>query len=149
MFYFKSIRITGKRCIICFLSIMLVLLFTFDLTGGFRKVAAADFSKDAEAREEYIARLGWEIEIGSLTEKEIMIPSEFNEVYENYNSLQKEQGFDLSDYRGKKARLYTYNVTNYPNEPQNVVINLIVLDGKVIGGDVCSLELDGFMVAIK
>ncbi len=149
MFIFKSIRITGKRCLLCALCLMLVLLLSFDYTGGFSKAATADLCKNAAAREEYINSLGWEIESRSLTEKEIIIPSEFNEVYENYNKLQKEQGFDLSDYRGKKAMLYTYNVTNYPSEPENIVINLIVLDGKVIGGDVCSLELDGFMVAMK
>ncbi len=149
MFVFKSIRITWKKILLCTLCLTLTLLFAFDFSGGFSRAAAADLGEDAAAREEYIKSLGWEIEADSLTEKEIIIPYEFNEVYENYNALQKEQGFDLADYRGKKAKVYTYNITNYPEEPENVVVNLIVLDGKVIGGDVCSLKLDGFMVAMK
>ena len=79
--------------------------------------------------------------------KEIIIPAEFDDVYEKYNAIQKEQGFDLTAYCSKRVKKWTYKVTNYPNYEGSDCIRatLLVFDGKVIGGDVCSVELDGFM----
>ena len=77
------------------------------------------------------------------------IPKEFNEVYEKYNKLQKQQGFDLEDYKGKTAEVYTYAVKNYGNKKQEVRANLIVCKGQLVGGDVCSAELDGFMQGLR
>ena len=66
-------------------------------------------------------------------------------MYENYNQVQKAQGCDLSKYGGKKCKRYTYVVKNYPDHPENVRANLLVYKNKLIGGDICSLELDGFL----
>ena len=79
----------------------------------------------------------------------VTIPKEFNEVYEKYNKLQKQQGFDLEDYKGKIAEVYTYAVKNYGNKKQEVRANLIVCEGQLVGGDVCSAELDGFMQGLR
>ena len=85
--------------------------------------------------------------------KEITIPDEFSEVYENYNKLQKEQGFDLSQYKGKSAVCYTFPVIGYINEKGEqedyVRANVLVCDGKIIGGDISSTRLDGFMKGIR
>ena len=81
--------------------------------------------------------------------KAVTIPKEFNEVYEKYNKLQKQQGFDLEDYKGKTAEVYTYAVKNYGNKKQEVRANLIVCEGQLVGGDVCSAELDGFMQGLR
>ena len=43
------------------------------------------------------------------------------------------------------ARYFDLIVKNYPDQPEDVRINLIVHKNKVIGGDVCSLSLDGFI----
>ena len=72
-------------------------------------------------------------------------PEHFDDVYEGYNELQKEQGFDLSGHRGRKAELYTYEIYNYPDHPDCMQLTLIGEDGVLIGGDVCCTELDGFM----
>lgn len=74
---------------------------------------------------------------------EVIIPQTFNGVYESYNELQKQSGFDLSRYQGKRVKRYTYPIYDY--QGQDMVANLLVYDGKVIGGDVCSLAQDGFM----
>ena len=62
--------------------------------------------------------------------KEITIPEEFVNVYSEYNDLQKMAGFDLSDYKGKKATLYTYPVYG------TTEVHLIVYNGVIIGGDI-------------
>jgi hypothetical protein len=81
--------------------------------------------------------------------KEITIPSEFNDVYTEYNSIQKQQGFDLEKYKGTSVTLYTYNITNYKDN-ENVIADLIVSDGVLIGADLCDTSAsDGFLVALS
>ena len=75
---------------------------------------------------------------------EFEIPLKFNSVWENYNNLLKEKGYDLSLYKGKKCKRYTYLI---PSE--NARANIIVLGGKIIGGDISSITLDGIMIPIK
>ena len=75
---------------------------------------------------------------------EFEIPMKFNSVWENYNNLLKEKGYDLSLYKGKKCKRYTYMI---PSE--NARANIIVSDGKIIGGDISSITLDGIMIPIK
>lgn len=95
----------------------------------------------------YISSLGWEVGEEPDEIKEIVIPVEFNDVYESYNEIQKSQGFDLTDYAGERVKLWTYTVKNYPGyEGKDCIkINVLVYENCVIGGDVCSVELDGFM----
>ena len=81
--------------------------------------------------------------------KSIYIPDTFGEVYENYNELQKKQGFDLSAYRSRDAEVYTYSVVSVRGEhKENTEAHIIVCDGIVIGGDVASVAMDGEMTGI-
>ena len=100
-----------------------------------------------EERLKFITQLGLTVERDPSGVKEIIIPEEFDDTYINYNELQKESGFDLEPYKGCTAKKWTYTVTNYPEyeESQSIKINLLVYKGKIIGGDICSVELDGFM----
>ncbi|MBQ8764356.1 MAG: DUF4830 domain-containing protein [Clostridia bacterium] len=75
---------------------------------------------------------------------EFEIPLKFNSVWENYNNLLKEKGYDLALYKGKKCKRYTYLI---PSE--NARANIIVSDGKIIGGDISSITLNGIMIPIK
>ncbi len=93
----------------------------------------------------YLKQFGWEVKEEPSEIVEVAIPTEFNDVYEKYNLIQKKQGFDLMPYRGKAVKRWTYDVINYPDNRPNVKANILVYDNKVIGGDICSLELDGFM----
>lgn len=101
----------------------------------------------AEERLEYLNSLGWQVE-KSEEMKEITIPQKFNAVYNQYNDIQAEQGFDLENYKGKKAVVYTYKVTNYEDN-DNVIADLIVCDGILIGADLCDTNAEnGFLVAL-
>lgn len=90
----------------------------------------------------------FDIEIDKATEQavKIIIPSEFNQVYENYNALQQSQGLDLTDYKGKEAIRYTYYVTN--STSNDIKCNVIVCENKVIAGDLCTTALDGTMTSL-
>ncbi len=101
---------------------------------------------DEGIRQELIEKLGWEAELDEFCE--IQIPYEFDDVYEKYNEIQMSQGFDLSKYKGKRVVKYTYDVLNYPNEPE-VSLNLLVCKNKLIAGDVCSKKQGGFMHGLE
>jgi hypothetical protein len=97
----------------------------------------------------FIRSYGWEIRDNPDEIKEITIPAEFSGVYENYNEIQKRQGFDLSKYRTETVTRYTFSVLNFTDKDGKLVngvyINVLVFDGTIIGGDICTYALDGFM----
>ncbi len=98
-----------------------------------------------ENRVNFLNNLGWEVETEPLEIEEVLIPQEFDAVFQRYNDLQKQQGFDLQKQQGQRCKRYSYAVTNYPGQRDAVRVNLLVYKGKLIGGDVCSNRLDGFM----
>jgi hypothetical protein len=102
-------------------------------------------AKTNEQRIEFLKQFGWEVDAEPVEVVEVVIPTEFDDVYEKYNIIQKKQGFDLTGFKGKRMKRWTYTVKNYPDKKDNVRANILVLDGKVAGGDVCSVELNGFM----
>lgn len=80
------------------------------------------------------------------TKKTFTLPIEFDMVYNNYNEIQKEAGYDLAPFRGKSCTMYTYELTNHPFGKCNA--NIIVYNGEIIGGDISSVNLDGFMTPL-
>lgn len=105
-------------------------------------------ASDAGERAAFISQFGWEVSDDPSEVAEIIIPSQFDDTYSDYNAVQIGQGLDLEPYKGLRAKRWTYDILNYTGYEgrQGVVqINLLVYDGMVIGGDVCSLELDGFL----
>ena len=99
-------------------------------------------------REEYLLSLGWQVESPALSVENVLIPKSFSDVFLKYNELQLSQGFDLSKYAGKEVQLYTYRVTNHESR-DTVLAELYVYKDKVIGGDIHSSALDGFMHGLK
>ena len=55
----------------------------------------------------------------------------------------------LSEYCGMEVTLYTYRVLNDEYADEEVLAQLYVSNGCVIGGDVHSTALDGFMCGIR
>jgi len=101
--------------------------------------------KSNEERINFLSQFGWEVNPEPLEIVEVHIPETFNSTYENYNTIQKKQGLDLSKYKGKSCNRFTYQVLNHKDSPKGTRANILVYKNKVIGGDICSVELDGFM----
>ena len=93
----------------------------------------------------FLAQFGWEVDAASAESASVTIPAEFDKVFAAYNELQRRQGLDLSAYGGRTVERYTYTVTNYEGYEGGVVANLLIYRGRVIGGDVCSVQQDGFL----
>jgi len=98
-----------------------------------------------EQRLDFIASFGWQVEPEPVEIVEVIIPAEFDSLYEEYNALQRQIGFDLSRHAGRRSQRFTYVVTNYPGHEQDVRLNLLVRDNRVIGGDIYSAGPNGFM----
>lgn len=101
----------------------------------------------ADERIAYLSQFGWEVDEDPIEVSEVVIPETFDETYTQYNELQKAQGFDLTPYASCRVKRWIYRVRNYPGYEQLDCIQatLLIYEGQVIGGDVCSTQLDGFM----
>ena len=137
-------------------AVLIAVLILILIRAGSAPSAAnpGDISIRAENEQERIAFLsqyGWDVREEPVKVEEVLIPNEFDDVYTNYNEIQLKQGFDLNPYKGCRAKRWTYTILNYPDsdgiQPTDgsVRANLLIYDGVVIGGDVCSVALDGFM----
>ena len=123
----------------------LLLLFLPLAAGIFLLCRKPEIPGGTEAeRRAFLERFGWELQ-EECRRKDLTIPMKFDIVYENYNRIQRDQGFDLRKYAGKEVQRFQYVVTNYPNYPEGIRANLLVFNGKIIGGDLCSFEFGGFM----
>ena len=109
---------------------------------------AAASVKSEKGRVAFLESCGWKVESPAMKEETILIPKSFSPVFEEYNDLQKQQGYDLSRYCGKEVKLYTYKVLD-SRLGDNVLASLYVSDGTVIGGDVHATALDGFMIGLR
>ncbi len=142
--FFVGLKIKKpRRVILTFLALILAVLFVSTSSVG----AVKSGYDEPEMRAAYLEALGYEIDENFET-KTVKIPEVFSDVYENYNSLQKSQGYDLSLFKGEVVTQYIYTVKNYPSKSE-VFIHLLIYDGVIIGADIMSAEINGFMKPIK
>ena len=104
-----------------------------------------DKIKTAEDAASFLSQFGWAVNTEPTEIKSVTIPREFDKVFSAYNELQKEQGLNLSRYKGKEVTRYTFSITNYPDYTGTVYANVLVHRNRVIGGDVCSADVGGFL----
>lgn len=93
----------------------------------------------------YLQGYGWEVSPEPIATEELLIPEEMDDSYTGYLALQSAQGFDLARYSGKRVKRYTYEIRNYPTGETGVVANLLIYKKAVVGGEVLSQNLDGFL----
>lgn len=108
--------------------------------------AAAVIIGDNYSIEHYLLSFG--LESDEVTVDEITVPQRFNDVYENYNAIQKSQGFDLGDYRGKTLTRYTCKLTDF-NGDEGYFAEILTYCGEVVGADVYSAFVGGGMYGLK
>ena len=101
--------------------------------------------KSNQDRIDYLTSYGWQVSQEPLATQELVIPEEMDGSYTEYLALQTQQGFDLEKYAGKRVKRYTYEVLNYPTGETGIQANLLICKNTVIGGEVLSPQLDGFL----
>ncbi|MDE5771311.1 MAG: DUF4830 domain-containing protein [Ruminococcus sp.] len=98
-------------------------------------------------RIDYFASHGWEVE--EIAGKDITIPSDFSEAYEEYAVFQDRQGMPLREYAGKNARIYVYEVKNYRPENNKMLAELLVCDDIAIASMVYSEDGGSIRLAVS
>ncbi len=128
-------------------AVVILITFIGNHNGAKPAMATIDCST-SQKRIGYIKSAGYSTD-GTETSKNVTIPSEFNDVYTQYNEIQLKQGFDLANYKGKEVTIYTYNIVDY-GDKDSVIVDLIVDNGVLIGADLCDTSADnGFLVGLK
>lgn len=140
--------------VVCLALVALITLIAFVPTytaGNDAAQVGSDVSynyekiKSNEDRINFLKQFGWEVNAQAIKEQEVLIPAEFDKIFAEYNEIQRKQGLDLSAFKKKSVMRYTYTVTNYPNYDGEVQVNILVYRNTVIGGDVCSADVNGFV----
>lgn len=149
--FIKSVRLKKPQLWMLGAALVLAVLIFFAVKLNSGRKGESFIMRTEEERQSFIASMGWETEPEYTECRSVTIPEEFGDVYEQYNDLQKQQGFDLTKYKGRTAEVYTYPVLNYEGHTEKdcMKLTLIVYNGELIGGDVCCTELGGFMQGLK
>ena len=102
-----------------------------------------------DARVKFLQDFGWEVAASPTESSQVKIPEEQSEVFDRYNTLQKGQGYDLSQFAGKKVMRFVYKVTNFPGATEPVYATLLVYKNQVIGGDITDTSPGGKIQGFK
>ena len=142
--------------VICVALATLITLIAFIPVAAVDEVSASanadiDYSgiKTNEDRVEFLEQFGWQVSGEAVESIEVTIPEQFDKIFSAYNEIQKGQGLDLAKYKKKNVMRYTYEITNYDGYDGKVYANILVYRNKVIGGDVCSADIKGFMHGLE
>lgn len=101
----------------------------------------------AGQRIDYFASHGWEVE--ETAEKQVIIPSEFSGIYEEYALIQDKQGLPLREYAGKNAVLYEYEVKNYSPESRKILAELLVCGDTAVASLIYSEDGGSIKLAVS
>lgn len=155
---FITIKI-NKNKIYLFITILLIA----SIVGGFGykilnnigfKETSIDIDNNLNTKiVEFVESYGWRLDKQPIESEEFIIPNQFNEIYTRYNQYQLEIGKDLRIYKGKNVRRYVYKITNYDLMPQfegqQVYADIIIHQNDIIGADLKTNQINGFMVSIN
>ena len=124
--------------------LLAALLLLGHFAGGRGKNA-----QTAQDRLDFLSSLGWEVDPASEQTQTVTVPDCSEGAMADYNALLQRGGYDLSDYAGKNVEQFQYELLNYPGETQTVYLTLYVYHGRVIGGDIHTAALNGFMHELR
>ncbi len=128
----------------------LLLLLALGLIRQSSRAAGLDGQRleSVEEMRTLLEQLGWATEDTPVSVQQTVLPKEFPTVLENYNLLQRQQGFDLLRHAGKRVEIYTFRVLNYPEEGE-VYCTLYIRGGRLVAGDLHAASLNGFMTGLN
>lgn len=145
----KASKIKFYAVLLCSVAVLFSLTAIFPITENYDNVAAVatDYGgiKTNDDRVGFLNSFGYKVNTEPSEIVEVVVPESFDSVYESYNELQRAQGLNLKKYSGKKLTRYTYELVDYDNSKRTVYANLLVYKNKIVGGDICSLEGEGFI----
>lgn len=126
-----------------------ILVLLWLLGGEDSTQTAAPSVSGNDGRVQFLSNFGWEVTTSPLESSQVKIPKESSPMFDRYNNLQKSQGYDLTQYAGKKVMRYVYQVNNFPNATDSVYATVLVYKNEVIGGDITNTSGRGKMQGFK
>lgn len=148
----KCLKLTKKRAVIFLIMLGIVLAAAVILCSSPRSLFSTGDMLNVsspEGRVKYLACYGWDTDPDSEQSRTVLIPKELEGALAEYGAMQSAQGYDFVSYAGLECTQYTYTVTNYAGAGRAVYATLYVKGARVIGGDIHSAAIDGFMHGIR
>ena len=143
---FSYKKIIALICMVTLIVTFVVVLRFNSLDDDYRDMPVIS---EAFSPADYITSFGAKIDEGKCVVDEVTVPLEFNDVYRNYNEIQKAQGFDLEKYKGKILKRYTYLLVDFDSEGSEVFAEVLTLNDRIVGADIYSTDSYGFIKALK
>lgn len=143
--FVMTTKVDMKKILIILAAIAAVILALVLLFGGSGDSVQTDAPAVTgnDARVKFLTDMGWEVVNSPTESSQVRIPEEQTPVYERYNALQKSQGYDLSQFAGKKVMRYVYKINNFPGATEPVYATLLVYKNRIIGGDITDTGAQG------
>ena len=142
-------KVNMKKILIVLGAIAALLIGIIALFGGEESTATSATVSDNDSRVSFLKSFGWEMTTSPVESGQVRIPTETTEIFDRYNRLQQAQGYDLTQYAGKKVMRYVYKVTNYPGATDPVYATVLVYKNQIIGGDVTNTAAGGKIQSFK
>lgn len=146
-------KVDLKKVLLALAAAAAVVLALIWLLGGPENTAqtAAPAASSNDARVEFLKGFGWDVTTSPVESGQVKIPQQGDSVFDRYNILQKGQGYDLSQFAGKRVMRYVYKVNNYPGATEPVYATVLVYKNEIIGGDITNTapggKIQGFQTA--
>ena len=117
--------------------------------GDTAQTTSAPAAGGNDARVKFLQSFGWDVENSPVESSQVRIPETSSEVFDRYNQLQKNQGYDLSKLAGKNAMRYVYKINNFPGATDPVYATLLIYKNQIVGGDVTDTSAKGKVQGFK
>ena len=144
-------KVDLKKIALILGGIVVLILLLLTLFGGGESSAptAATPVSGNDARVKFLTDFGWDVASNPVESGQVRVPEQASPVYDRYNALQKEQGYDLTAYAGKNVMRYVYKVENYPGATEPVYATLLIYKNQIIGGDITDTGATGIIQGLK
>jgi len=146
-------KVDFKKIILALAAAAALILALILLIGGEQQPDAAQTAAPAassnDGRVKFLTDFGWDVTTSPVESGQVKIPEETSEVFDRYNLLQKDQGYDLSKLAGKNVMRYVYKVNNYPGTAEPVYATVLVYKNRIVGGDITDTAAKGHIHGFK
>ena len=144
-------KVDKKKIAIIFAAVVVAIAALVLLLGGGGKASAtaATNVSNNDARVAFLKNFGWDVTTSPVESSQVRIPEKLSDIFNRYNEMQKQQGYDLSQYAGKTVMRYVYKINNYPGAIEPVYATLLIYKNQVIGGDITDTAAKGHIHGFK
>ena len=143
-------KVNIKKLLIALMAAVALIIALISILGGKEaEPSNVATTSDNDSRVQFLESQGWQVVTSPKEASQVKIPTEQSPVFTRYNELQKNQGYDLSQYAGKNVMRYVYEITNYPGSDQPVYATLLVYKNQIIGGDITDTAAKGTVQGLK